>query len=105
MMRTNEAGRLADQLIGALSRAGVRAARLAGSTDIAGVTHSGYGETRLVHVVLITTGGVGTRDFAWGPSFENTLPITTPVAVVAVAIVSTLGLPPGDGALPSGWAA
>lgn len=103
-MRVNEAARLADQLIGALSSAGVRATRLATSMDVAGITHSGFGGSLLVHVVLITTGGMGVHDFAWGPSFENTLPIDTPVALVASAIVATLGLPPGGRARPWGWA-
>lgn len=99
-MSEHDAGHLASQLVRALSSAGVGASRLTTSADLAGLAVGMINGSHLGHTVLITTGGVGIRDFAWGSSYQHTLPITTPVPEVAQAIVGTLGQPFTDGVTP-----
>lgn len=91
MVSDDDAGLLASQLVRALASAGVASGRLTTASDVAGISVGPIDGSNHGHTVLITTNGKGIRDFAWGSSFQHTLPISTPIAEVASAVVGTLG--------------
>lgn len=86
---STDVDRLADQLIQALGEAVVRADRFSTGPGTAGINI--WGETGRHPLTSVTVSDTGRfHDYAWGPNYEHTLPIDTPVAEVATAIAATL---------------
>lgn len=86
---TTSVEQLADELVRQLTAAGRTADRFTTGPDSAGVNVWG-GEARYPAASITISHSVKFHDYAWGHSYEYTLPITTPPADVADAVLKTL---------------
>lgn len=80
---------LANELIRRLAAAGQAADRFTTGPGTAGINV--WGEQGRYPLLSITISNSGRfRDYAWGHSYEHTLPLETPTADVAEAVLETL---------------
>ena len=100
MSATHDVNQLADELISQLLDADRPADRFPSwKPHTAGVNVWGEeGRYPLTSVVISDAGEF--HDYAWGPNSEHTLPIGTPPADVAAAVLKTLDQPSTEGANP-----
>lgn len=81
--------RLADELIQLLNAGGKPSDRFTTGPGTAGINVWGEeGRYPLASVTISDSGNF--HDYAWGPNYEHTLPIDTPLATVAEAVLKTL---------------
>lgn len=79
----------AAELIARLGDHGLRADRFTTGPETAGI--NGWGEEGRYPLASVTISDSGKfHDYAWGPRYENTLPVETDPKVVAAAVADTL---------------
>lgn len=92
---------LADELVRLLNAGGQPADRFTTGPGTAGINV--WGEEGRYPLTSVTISDSGTfHDYAWGPNYENTLPIDAPPATVAEAVLKTLNENTAVGEAPAG---
>lgn len=88
MTTTTNVEQLAEELVRQLTAAGQPADRFTTGPGTAGVNVWGEARGPLVSIAINDSGKF--HDYAWGHSYEHSLPIDTDPADVAAAVIRTL---------------